>query len=375
MVRWQNEDPFSERHTVSPVLKETKPYEEPERKYSPEYEYEKTGHTEAGSIPGSIPMSVPDKDGSHKTDNEFFNYLKGRLKDLKDESSGKSIKGYENDMPIVDRCIVPTEGEIPVRQYNIARLHTPFSKRAFGRLQVTNKRVIFRSIGKSQGGTLITENEFSLEEIGGIEIVTDFFFSFVLLLISILAISIVAGVSGLVSGMARSQILCIFMSIIAVAGVIASFMFIRKNHLIRALLYTILLVNIEGASLYSESYNHYSYYNSYSYSYNRGFDTNEFANVFTMVLLAIVAILFIYETFKSAFTEDLRISVKIKSGGDAVLVSRRLGFSAFQGHSKDKTGFMFVKSWTHTTIAIRELGALIDDVKRFGDAGIEKWRV
>ena len=47
---------------------------------------------------------------------------------------------YENDLLVVDQCVVPTEQEIPIRQYNIARLSTPLWKKAYGRLQVTNKR-------------------------------------------------------------------------------------------------------------------------------------------------------------------------------------------------------------------------------------------
>ena len=77
---------------------------------------------------------------------------------------------YERGMNIVPDIITPNENEIPVKQYNIAVLRNLLRfERAEGRIQVTNKRVIFRAAGRSVGGRTTTQQEFNVDEIAGLE--------------------------------------------------------------------------------------------------------------------------------------------------------------------------------------------------------------
>jgi len=96
---------------------------------------------------------------------------------------------YERGQKIVPDGLKSNEGEIPVKQYNIAVLRNLFKlERAEGRMQITNKRVIFRAPGRSIGGRTTLQHEFAINEIAGIEAVKNFKFSIQYLLGAILII-------------------------------------------------------------------------------------------------------------------------------------------------------------------------------------------
>ena len=81
----------------------------------------------------------------------------------------RSTDPYENGLQIVPDCITPNEGEIPVRQYNIATLSKTFLSKTEGRIQVTNQRVIFRASGRTSLGRELAHSEFAIDEIAGFE--------------------------------------------------------------------------------------------------------------------------------------------------------------------------------------------------------------
>jgi len=97
---------------------------------------------------------------------------------------------YERRMNIVPECISANENEIPVKQYNIAVLRNLFKfERAEGRIQVTNKRVIFRAAGRSVGGRTTLQHEYAIDEIAGIEARNNYKFSFLYLIFAVLIIT------------------------------------------------------------------------------------------------------------------------------------------------------------------------------------------
>jgi len=98
---------------------------------------------------------------------------------------------YERGMQIVPACISANENEIPVKQYNIAVLRNLLKfERAEGRMQVTNKRVVFRAAGRSVGGRTTLQHEFAIDEIAGIEARNNFKFSFMYLVFAVLILSL-----------------------------------------------------------------------------------------------------------------------------------------------------------------------------------------
>jgi hypothetical protein len=121
-----------------------------------------------------------------KADN-FFRTMKNRMGIGSPERNATDT--YEREMAIVPECISANEHEIPIKQYNIAILRNLLKfERAEGRIQVTNKRIIFRAAGHSIGGRTTLQHEFAVNEIAGIEANNNFKFSFLYLLFAILII-------------------------------------------------------------------------------------------------------------------------------------------------------------------------------------------
>ena len=97
---------------------------------------------------------------------------------------------YERGQQIVPDSIKANEGEVPVRQYAIAILRNILRfERAEGRLQVTNKRVIFRAAGTSLRGRTTLHQEYAIDEIAGIEARNNYKFNFLYLIFALLIIS------------------------------------------------------------------------------------------------------------------------------------------------------------------------------------------
>jgi len=123
--------------------------------------------------------------GSDSPVGKFFISMKNRMGIGSPERNATDT--YERGMKIVPACISANENEIPVKQYNIAVLRNLLKfERAEGRMQVTNKRVIFRAAGRSVGGRTTLQHEFAIDEIAGIEARNNFKFSFMYLIFAIL---------------------------------------------------------------------------------------------------------------------------------------------------------------------------------------------
>ncbi|MCL2834735.1 MAG: hypothetical protein FWD78_16310 [Treponema sp.] len=106
----------------------------------------------------------------------FFRSMKNRMGIGSPERNATDT--YERGMKIVPACIKAIKNEIPVKQYNIAVLRNLLRfERAEGRLQLTNKRVIFRAAGRAAGGKTTLQHEFAIKEIAGIEARTNYRFS------------------------------------------------------------------------------------------------------------------------------------------------------------------------------------------------------
>ena len=96
---------------------------------------------------------------------------------------------YERHMKIVPECISATDNEIPVKQYNLAILRNLLKfERAEGKLQITNKRVIFRAPGTSVKGRTTLQQEYAIDEIAGIETRNNYKFNFLYLIFACLII-------------------------------------------------------------------------------------------------------------------------------------------------------------------------------------------
>jgi len=131
--------------------------------------------------------SIKNRIGSDSSAGNFFKSVKNRMGIGSPERNATDT--YERGMAIVPECISANENEIPVKQYNIAILRNMLKfERAEGRMQITNKRVIFRAAGRSVGGRTTVQHEYAIDEVAGIEARNNYKFSFMYLIFAMLII-------------------------------------------------------------------------------------------------------------------------------------------------------------------------------------------
>ena len=308
---------------------------------------------------------------------------------------------YERGMKIIPDCISDNEGEIPVRQYNVAVLRNLFRfERAEGRIQVTNKRVIFRAVGRSIGGRTTHQQEFNIDEIAGIEATRGYRFGLFFLLLGIAAVLVGALIASsitvltvpktwtvnvrvpvqeeyLVNGETRTRQVMetqqrteyqyfdfgpdvlgsslkrlgffgTAFGLIFGFGGLAPFFMIQRRFLLKLLPL--------GASL-----------GGFAVMYARW-------NLFAF-FLAISALVIIFGLFLYCMRPDLAIVIKNKGAIDQsppVKIRRSRGFWAIFQDSG--TGFSEVMPTPESEGAINEIGAIINDIQKLGDYGIQKWQ-
>ena len=94
-------------------------------------------------------------------------------------------------MKIVPDLIQPCGQEIPVRQYDLCTTRSLLKGMwQEGRLQVTNKRVLFRLSGRNWSGRAQKSIEFTLDDVVGMEIRNRSRLSFVAMLLNLVIVAI-----------------------------------------------------------------------------------------------------------------------------------------------------------------------------------------
>jgi hypothetical protein len=267
---------------------------------------------------------------------------------------------YERNLLIAPECIALNEGEIPVRQYDAAILRNLLSfERAEGRLLVTNLRLIFRATGRTLPfmQRTITQFEFALDDISGIEVRNDYavswtrLFVLILLLISLPIFLLVSFFSAnnafdyLDSNYGNyyektndfSEVLFIILGFgLIVLGV---FLIIKKLPAVLAVLCSIGSMNF--------------------------FTQTEVS------LLVVISVLFmLLAIYNWLVIPNLVIVIQSKGGLPAVNIRRKKLFS-----KEESTGFNEIYPSKDVDRMVRELGAMINDIQKLGNIGVEKWIV
>ena len=265
----------------------------------------------------------------------------------------EEILSYERGQKIVPENIEQNEGETPVRQYDIALLRTPWKRMsAEGRIQVTNKRMIFRATGRSNMGRTTLHHEFNLAEIAGVEVRRDWRFALLDFLfmaaICFFAFSILS-ITGLIYRESK------------IAGTISAFVFGFAGLLPFFLMKKRLFVKAVTCGASAGAF--------YGYGVTVAIPYIGFLMIIPLVLCIIVLITL-------SFKPNLVIMIKTKGAAGAIEICRNKGSLFGKSSTKDEyTGYSDVMPWKDTDIAIKELGAIINDIQTMGDLGIEKWRV
>ena len=248
---------------------------------------------------------------------------------------------------IVPDCIKSDADERPIKQYDIARLQSLIKfARAEGRLQVTNKRVLFRAVGNSILGPTALQYEFSLEEIAGIEIRKEPRFNFLTTILAILfTVLAVAFLSPVFAPVYNWKFVGTVFSILLVVASLFFFYIFRERNLVRHIALSIILsalpLKLTTLDVVADS-------------------TNNIQNI----ALIIASIIFFINLLYFAFARNLVVNIKTKGGTPSVEIRRKDSLLSFQHN--EYTGFSQVLPGPDADLAMHEIGALIREVQQTG---------
>ena len=299
----------------------------------------------------------------------------------------------EIGMPIVPDCIVPTEGEIPVKQYNVATMSN-LNAQAEGRLQVTNKRVIFRATSSAYLSRATQHNEFAIDDIAGVSTVRNTKSSFILMILGFLVLLVGAWLAVTVALFAvpdqwterdqrevtqddgsviqetfdrqmrqfvpptesvlmlqgdiqRLGLLGGILSLIMGLGGLVPFFTVKKRFFYKLFM---LGISLGGVLMMAARWD---------------------IAVLLIVVLVPIAIAGLY--FCSLVPEMI-LTIKSKGAAPTIDVRSTTGgvIGNFMGAGTDSC-FASVVPTEETDEVIRELGAIISDIQKLGDYGVNKW--
>ena len=281
----------------------------------------------------------------------------GFFADLKKRAGVGYTYGARDDerrLQIVPDCVARIDGEIPLRQYDIALLRTGWKHmRAKGRLQITNRRVLFRAVGLSFLGRTVLHREFDISQISSVEFCRNWRFrfgSFVLNGLVLLAVNLAAGAAGGMLTEASKAIGLLVALLLGLGGIALFFAFPKRFHL-KALAASIgagLFLGAGGVGLYD----------LLAYGELGGSDS-VFMLIFAVPALLIAFIALLLNTCRPT----LRMYINSKSGADVAAIL-----------PEKTSGFAEIIPTAYSETAIREIGAMIQDIQAPGSPGIEKWR-
>ena len=276
---------------------------------------------------------------------------------------------FERGQRIVPDSIKNNEDEIPVKQYNIAILQTILLfKRAEARMQVTNKRLIFRAAGRSIGGRTTLQHEYAINEIAGIEARREYKFRFLYFIGGILLLLLTSYIGVFLTSFGYGGLSIVLYLLFFTSAMIAFFTIPKEF----ALKLALLGVSLGSFNAVIGGFLPSLYTDLLIGMYNPGFaGGGHFAALITVIIF-VLYLLTIIVTFFCMFFHFMRpnlvISIKNKVGIGEGPVDIRCRTTKSEG-----TGFYEVIPTEETDGAIREIGAMIGDIQLLGDLGLEKW--
>ena len=267
---------------------------------------------------------------------------------------------YEKNKLIVPDVLETNEGEVPVKQYNVAYLKNrmlgiPFSK-AVGRIQVTNKRVVFRAPGRNPFGRTTLQHEFAIDELAGLEARTDRIFALWAFWLGLFTLVFGTLVFFGTLFLVRAFFVpwaSILVSFLICPAAILPFLLFKKKGLLKLLFFGMSAVPMLVTGF-------------------RFFKVNVATGVFCALLVLlgfIYFLLMLYSLFCYSIRPNLVLGIKAKSAHEVIEIKRKHRFE-----HNNESGFSEVLPAEDIDECIREINAMIIDVQKLGDYGIEKWK-
>jgi hypothetical protein len=273
---------------------------------------------------------------------------------------------------IVGNIVAPAEGEIPIRQYHLAKYrYYPRLMFADGRLELTNKRIIYRVSGVSLFGPILYHNEYEMDHASGLNIESGrrvsrprFILTLLFLGPALYLITDMIVVLFLSLIMMFTSDFPFFIWVLLFVGLFAVFFIAGEKKFLKLLLSQAALTVAVNATGFSEIYNT---------ELPKGFwpATKYFfsflGSLGPMLLFLLLGIVFaVFGCY--SFSMRKNISVMILSSHAAGTPIELSNSKSFLLHASTLTVF-----GADANQAVTEVGAIISDLHSMGDAAVEKW--
>ncbi len=261
---------------------------------------------------------------------------------------------FERGKLIIPEVVKTMEGETPVKQYEVAVLKNRFFgitfAKAIGRIQVTNKRIIFRAPGRCFLGRTSLQQEFSMNEISGLELKRDYGFHLGDLIIGFVSALLVATLfTTLFMGVFDDPVIVTLINLLLGGAGLVPFFLVNKKWYLKTLALGVSL-SMLGVG--------YTFYNLRDY-FNDGFLT--FMSILLLIFGIVALVTFIISLIFFAVKPNIALVFKNKMALNGIEIKRR------------NTGYFEVLPTENTEYCVKEINALIEDIKNNGDAIINKW--
>lgn len=282
-----------------------------------------------------------------------------------------SMPGLEND-DILPNEVTPAEGEKTVRTY-LCTYHRSrlLNIKAHGRLSVTNKRVIFRAFGSSSSGPSIIQSEIPIENVSGLQSFKGTYFSLKHLIGIILLSSIIGFLCGSLISLLGTENAAISKAIGWILGVASlAFSFFVSHKKVWQSVLVFLSASLIGATGAGSLINVVSSMMNPLAGLFGVQSSPDFGFYMVVILVIAIEIYGFYCAFKYSRRPNFSLSINSTGGGNAPINISGGGIGLLSP--------MASKAFTaeparDSEQLLAELGALILDIQKMGDFGIEKW--
>lgn len=347
------------------VCGEKMPVAEPQQQPESQPSAIQTSMKESAPIPSEsgIPEKKNDPEPEFdigKTAQEIKNTIKHGIYEVSEKYNTK----YDVPEQLVPDVIHACKDEIPIRQYKFMRMSLPIAGyNATGLLQVTNKRIIYHALGSSILGEEYAHSEISIDDVAGISVEKTTSLN-ILIIIVFIFLGVPLTLLGLILGLLGASHMSIPL-ILTVAAAVGTVVLMRTKHYVFFHLLASLGSSICLGGLVSAIINS-SLLSLFSEDSGSGFSVTLI--VILWIFLSIMNILsYIYNLFKNS------ISVKVTSkSGSTALIDCSSEQSWLVGMSVIKP-LVYMYETEETPIMEAELGAMISDIQKLGNYGLEKW--
>lgn len=268
---------------------------------------------------------------------------------------------YEIGKQIVPDLIDSCEGEIPIKQYEIGRVRRRLNLSwGYSRIQITNKRIIQRTVGRSFIGKDLQYQEFALDDIAGINFNKGKQFSIGDCLLLLLISLIFAGLGGLLSGVLDYEARPVLGSIVAILAIVAwiyiRFVQRKSSNVLFTFMFALATGICTGGTVMDMG----------RILWAIEFD-GDFAEAIPAFFALVCFVLFVIYLIRGSLLPSVSVLVKTR-----VYASEGARVSAGIRVTEFKIGSIILPG-CDTDKALREMGAIITDIQKLGDYGIDKW--